>query len=332
MIDLFGTGGFKAVTMALDMDIFNALATSKMSAARLAETVDADEHGIRTLLTLLESHGYVTEDDGQYRCTATTTKWLTEDSKTNMGPFLTFWDELVFPFWDQQLETAIREGEPSQTMFEWFDEEPARWETAQRGFRAAASVMVDEVADKITVPKDATDVLDVGGGHGLYSIELCRRHSNLSATIFDNPEALDIAREEIAEADLKDRMDTQGGDYWTDDMGIGNDLALLFNVIHINNAKENTRLFERVATTLEPGGRIVLLDQLEGSSSMPVGQAALGFLGMTYLVTVGADIHPYTDVEKWLHNAGFENVQKKSIRRAGPGNMLIEATKDTDAL
>lgn len=330
MLDLFGAGGFKAVTLALDMGLFEELAASQLSVTRLAETLGADEHGVEALLAFLEANGYVTEDDSRYGNTATTTKWLTEDSKTNVGPFLTFWDDLVFPLWEQQLETAVREGEPSQTMFEWFDEKPSRWKTAQRGFRAAASVMVDEVTDKVSVPDGATDAIDVGGGHGLYSIELCRRHPELSATVFDNPEALDLAREEIDGAGLTDRIETQGGDYWTDDMGAGYDLALLFNVIHSNNAERNVRLFERVADTLRPGGRIVLLDQLAGSSSMPVGKAGLGFLGLTYLVTVGADVHPYDEVAEWLHEAGFENVQKTSIRRAGPGNTLIEATKERD--
>jgi hypothetical protein len=118
-----------------------------------------------------------------------------------------------------------------------------------------------------------------------------------------------------------------GGDYWTDNLGARYDLVLVFNIIHAHGNVENERLFERIGETLEPGGRIAILDQLEGSARMPVGKTGIGFVGLTYLTTLGADIHPYEEVAEWLRSAGFENVSRSAIRRAGPGNTLIQATK-----
>lgn len=233
----------------------------------------------------------------------------------------------MFPFWERNLETAVREGEPTRTLYEWCDERPERWETAQRGFRAAASVLADGVAGKVTVPAGSARLLDVGGGHGLYSVELCRRHPDLSATVFDRPAALDVAREEIAAAGLGDRVDVRGGDYETDDLGSGYDLALVFNVTHAHDPAETVALFERVADALAPGGRIAVLDQFEGSGRTPVGEAGVGFVGLTYLVTLGATLHRYEDVVGWLRTAGFEDANRTPIRRAGPGNTLVEATK-----
>lgn len=260
ILDLFGAAGFEAVTLALDLGVFEALEGEKLPVYELADRLDVDEDGARMLLGFLDAQGYVVGDDGRYRNTRMTTKWLTEASETNMAPWFEFWNELVFPFWNDHLETAVREGEPPRTIYEWFDEEPARWETAQRGFRAAASLVVDEVADAIDVPEGATRVLDVGGGHGLYAIELCRTRPDLSATVFDYPEALEVARTEIAEARLGDRVNVASGDYWTDDLGDGYDLALAFNVVHAHDAGENRRLFERIGAAVEPGGRIAILD------------------------------------------------------------------------
>lgn len=341
VLDLFGAGGFEAVALALDLGLFEALADGDLSAVELADRLDADSDGLRVLLEFLSAQGYVAEDGGAYRNTATTATWLTTDSETNMGPWLTFWKELVFPFWDANLETVVRTGEPTQTIYEWFDEEPSRWDVAQEGFRAAASIIADEVAGKVTMPDspvadgssrdDPIRLLDVGGGHGLYAVELCRRHPHLSATVFDVPPALDAARAEIADADLDDRIDVRGGDYWTDDMGDGYDLALAFNVVHAHDAAENVHLFERVADALAPGGRIAVLDQFEGSARTPVGKAGVGFVGLTYFVTLGATIHPFEEVAEWLRAAGFEDVNRTPIRRAGPGNTLVEATKAGDS-
>ena len=330
MLDLFGAASFEAVSLALELDLFAALESDGAAVPELADRLDADEDGLRALLRFLEAQGYVADDGGRYRNTRMTTKWLTDASGTNMAPWLEFWDELVFPFWDEHLETAVRDGGPPGTIYEWFDEEPARWETAQRGFRAAASVVVDGVAGAVDVPAGSNRLLDVGGGHGLFAIELCRRHPDLSATVFDHPAALEVARTEIEAAGLDDRVAVAGGDYWTDDLGSGYDVALVFNVIHAHDGDENRRLFERVGEAVSPGGVIAVLDQLSGSGRTPVGRAGIGFVGLTYHATLGAELHPYEDVAGWLRSAGFDDVGRTSIRRAGPGNTLVQATKSGD--
>ena len=327
ILDLFGAASFEAVTIALEMGVFEVLVDQELSIPEVAFSLDTTEDGIHTLLTFLEAQGYVTEDDGRYRNTRMTKTWLTTASETNMAPWLTFWNELVFPFWDEHLEIAIREGDPPQTIYEWFDEDPERWTVAQRGFRSVASIIVDEVTTKVNVPDGATRVLDVGGGHGLYAIELCREHPGLSATIFDNPAALEAARTGIVKAGVDDRVEVSGGDYWIDDLGTGYDVAFVFNIIHAHDDEENKRLFERIGAALEPGGRIAILDQVAGSARTPVGKTGIGFVGLTYLATLGAEIHPYEDVVEWLRSAGFENVSQSAIRRAGPGNTLVQATK-----
>lgn len=104
--------------------------------------------------------------------------------------------------------------------------------------------MVDDVADAVSVPDDPARLLDIGGGHGLYSIELCRRHSNLAATIFDLPGAVEAMSGEIP-AEVAERIRTRAGDYHEDDLGDEYDLALLFNVVHAHRPAENIALFER---------------------------------------------------------------------------------------
>lgn len=331
ILDLFGAGSFEAACLALDMGVFETLADGDLSLGDLAARLDADEDGLRALLDFLAAQGYVAADDDRYRNTRMTETWLTAESETNMAPWLTFWNDLVFPFWEAHLETAIREGAPPKTIYEWFDEGPSRWDIAQRGFRAAATVILDEVAAAVDVPDGATRLLDVGGGHGLYAIDLCRRHPGLGATVFDVPAALEAVADEVAASDVGERVTLVGGDYTTDDLGSDYDVALLFNVVHAHDAAANQELFERVATALAPGGHIAVLDQLEGSARMPVGRSGLGFVGLTYLTTLGAETHPFEEVSAWLRAAGFEDVTRTAIRSGGPGNTLVQATRTEEA-
>lgn len=61
-----------------------------------------------------------------------------------------------------------------------------------------------------------------------------------------------------------------------DNFGEGYDLALLFNVIHAHDPAENIALLKRTADTLGPNGRVIVLDQWEGSGRTPGVEQVLG--------------------------------------------------------
>ena len=75
-------------------------------------------------------------------------------------------------------------------------------------------------------------MFDVGGGPGLYSILACQKYPQLTATLFDLPETIAIAREFVEEAGLSNRISLRGGSWETDDFGSGNDVVLFSNVLH----------------------------------------------------------------------------------------------------
>lgn len=81
----------------------------------------------------------------------------------------------------------------------------------------------------------------------------CEESPALSATIFDLPQALAVARADAAATGLDNRVTTQGGDYETDNLGSDYDVVLLFNVIHAHDPAGVRALLERVHDTLAPG-------------------------------------------------------------------------------
>lgn len=323
LLDLFGAGGFRAATLADDLGVLQVLSSAPRTPADVARELDLDEHGLEVLLGFLDPLGYVSRSGDAYEVSSMTRTWLAPGDRTDIGPWLGFWNELVFPYWDEHLEAVVREGEPSRTIYEWFDDDPSRWETAQRGFRAGARLTAPEVVDRVSLPDDATTLIDVGGGHGHFSSAFCREYPDLSATVFDTPEVESIVHETRATDGLGDRLTFTAGDYFSDELPTS-DVALLFNVIHAHSPAENLALFERVRSALEPDGRLVVLDQFEDSSWFPTVETALGFVALTYLVTLGGQIYPGGEVEASLREAGFENVRRTDLRRT-PGVSLLEA-------
>lgn len=325
MLDLIGAAGFEAVALALEIDLFETLAAAGggLTASDLADRTDADADGLARLADFLVVTGYLAADGDRYRLTGMTETWLL-DGAADLGPFFTFWHDQVLPFWRHELETAVRTGAPSRTLYDALDEDPARWRLAQAGFRSAASVVIDDVVDAVSVPDGPATLIDVGGGHGRFAAELCRRHPALSATVFDTPAAVAAVEADWPD-DLDGRLATRAGDYTTDDLGTGYDLALVFNVIHAHDPAANVALFERVADALAPGGRVVVLDQWANSGRSAVGRAALAFIALNYLVTLAGDVYSHEAVASWLREAGFSAVRRTSV---GPlsGLAVVEAT------
>jgi hypothetical protein len=233
LLDLFGAGAFRVVLSAMKLGLFDALAQGPLTGEQLAERLSINERAATTLLATLEAFGYVKRTrEGRYVNTPLTTKWLLGDSPTHLADFLTWWHQLVFRFWDQYFEQAMRDGQPPQTIYEWLESQPDGWKLAQAGFEATARLVVEDVVARIDVPRESKRVLDIGGGHGLYSIELCRRHPEITAAVFDLPVALERAKENRRASGLSDRVQILPGDYREDDLGSNYDLALVFNVIH----------------------------------------------------------------------------------------------------
>jgi hypothetical protein len=97
----------------------------------------------------------------------------------------------------------------------------------------------------------------------------------------------------------------------------GFDLALLFNVVHGYQHDDTVTLLRRAHDTLKPGGRLALFEQVQGSSALPLGRAALNLLSLSYFHVLGGQAHTFEDLRDWLGEAGFTDIERRNVTRAG---------------
>jgi SAM-dependent methyltransferase len=99
-------------------------------------------------------------------------------------------------------------------------------------------------------------LLDIGGGHGLYSIFFTEKYSNLKAWVLDFPEVTDITKEFISKYGAQERVETIAGDY--NNFRPDQD----FDVVFISNVTASYNdLLELLAISkscLTPGGLVIL--------------------------------------------------------------------------
>jgi len=117
-----------------------------------------------------------------------------------------------------------------------------------------------------------------------------------------------VGRARIAEAGLTDRVTIAAGDFHTDPLPPGHDLALLSAIIHMNSPEENRDLYRKTFSALVPGGRIVIRDHVMTPDRIAPGSGALFAVNML-VATPGGGTYTFEEIKAGLEAAGFENVR-----------------------
>jgi hypothetical protein len=325
MLDFIGAQAFRAVCVAVRLGLFEALGTGALSAPDVARRVGADARGTALLLEALEAFGYVRRRGALYANTVTTARWLLPGSPTDLAGGIPFFESMVFDRWGH-LEESIRGGRPALPGADWIARHPDGWRIYQQGMIATARMVAGEVVARVRLPPGARRLLDVGGGHGLYSVRFCRRQPGLSATVFDAAPALDVARDVVAAEGMKDRVTLQPGDFWVDALGTGYDVALVFNVVHAFPPAKNVELLSRVGGAVRAGGRLVIMEQLGGEAPKGLNRVVARLQALNYFNDLDAQTYAFEDVAGWLASSGFHAPQRLALRKT-PGFSLVLATR-----
>ncbi len=326
LLDVFSALGFRIVQAALRLRVFEVLESKPLTQEEIAQQINANPRGTQVLLNNLEALGYVQQHNMRYSNTSMTTKWMLNSSPRSIAVAFDYWGRVLFEHF-QDLEETIRNGQPATNYYNYTEQHPEESQVFQNWLVSAARLGIEEITRKIKIPGTARQLIDIGGGHGLYSIALCQRYPELSAIVFDGSQALKSARKNIETAKLDDRILTHEGNFMTDDLGSGYDIAFLFNIIHGLSPDENVNLLQRVAKTLKPGGSVVIGEQLADAKGGSAVQAIIQIFGLTFFQLLDARIYPYRDVAAWLRTSGFIKLRRTNLVE-NPGISLVFGIKE----
>ena len=181
---------------------------------------------------------------------------------------------------------------------------------------------VSAIVDAVEIPQGATRLLDLGGSHGLHSIAFCRRHPELTATIFDLPEALLKTGDALEESGLSNRITIQHGNFLEDELGTGYDVVLLFEILHNHTPEENTMLLTKAANALRPSGVVVILDDVRGEEFDEHNVA----FSLAMFACSGDRTYSLNEIDHWLERAGFDSSKQLAL----PSSVSLVVATRTD--
>jgi hypothetical protein len=181
--------------------------------------------------------------------------------------------------------------------------------------------IVDTVV-KATGLSQCHHLLDIGGATGNWTVGFLKVFPDAHATLFDRPEVIPMARQHLTEAGLLDRVTLVPGNYHTDSLPGGVDVAWLSAITHQHSREENRSLFTKIHQSLESDGVLLIRDiVLDESRCAPLAGALFAVNMLS--ATERGNSYTLSEYREDLTRSGFSAV---NLIQADEGmNALIRA-------
>lgn len=296
----------RALTVATVLGVFDALHEQPADADALAARVGLDPLGAETLLAALEALRYVERGaDGAFANTEVAERLLVSSSPDSIANFVGAQSDLHWEVLDG-LPGAVRDGDV-YAMHEQRQHDSPRWEAYMRGLYEI-SRRDHEVDAKLIELESPRRLVDVAGGHGGFSMAMCRRYPELAATVVDLPPSAAVGRKLVAEQGLVERIGFREGDVF--ELGLGEDLDVVasFNLVHHLSVERNRELCRMARAALAPGGCLVIGDAAAPEEGEPVSEHGAISSLLFYAWSHSRNFRP-SEIRAWMEGAGFEEVK-----------------------
>jgi 2-polyprenyl-3-methyl-5-hydroxy-6-metoxy-1,4-benzoquinol methylase len=309
---LFAYQHTAALKAAIDLDLFTAIEHGAHTSATIAAATVASERGIRILCDYMTTLGLLQKDVDRYSLAPAAAAFLSRTSSMYLGTMAGF---LTMPYvvrnFDNLTET-VRRGTVRPEGNTVSAENPV-WLEFARSMVPLAVPTAHAIASILDIEAmGPVKVLDIAAGHGMYGIVLAQRNQAAQVAAVDWEAVLEVAKEHAEKAGVSARYRTIPGDAFETDFGDGYDVALVTNFLHHFDPEHNTRFLRKVAASLAPGGRVVLVEFVPNPDR--VSPSAAARFSLTMLAgTPNGDAYTLAELKGMLEASGFHDVSAQSL-------------------
>ena len=312
----------EAISSAIELDIFTAIAAGHNTTQALAKQCRIAERGARILCDFLVINGFLNKSGNEYSLTEDSAKFLDRKSQAYMGSCIEFLltDEIRRTFRD--LTNAVRQGGCRQT-YAHAPESPV-WVSFARSM-APMMVMASQGLAEIVVGIESRSlkVLDIAAGHGLFGIALLRANPKAEVTAVDWKNVLEVARENANKFGVGDRYRTLAGSIFDVELATGYDLILVPNFLHHFDEPTIEHLLKKLHRALKPGGRVATLEFVPNEDRVsPAMPAAFALIMLAE--TPAGDAYTRSELETMFNRAGFSRHEFHAMPPS-PHSVLVSA-------
>ncbi len=302
-----------AMSAAIELDIFESLNDKPASAEELADRMGYESRALKALLPVLMHLGFLSDNDGGYRLTASARHFMLKDSPfcwsgvlKREGRMQTRHKLLIEAITGNKEEHEGRDRPGESWESGDVKKEMAREITAfMHSHSMAAAVGMTSSIDFSKVKR----FLDVGGGSGCFSIALAKLRKNVQCTVLELPTICELAEEYAADAGVSEQVDTTSVDMFRSAWPTGYDTHFFSNIFHDWSFDTCRQLAKSSFDALQPGGRIMLHEMLLNDG----GKGPYPAIAFSLLMSIGTMGQQFTlpQLKEILSSAGFTNIDSR---------------------
>jgi len=307
----------RIILSAAELDLFTILSKDSMSAHEIAKKLNGSLRGITILLNALVAMGLLEKKNERFRTPTEAAPLLSKDSPTSIMPMLMH-SVALWRRWSALTDIVRQNTDMSRPSAPEFKEKD------QEAFIGAMHAVAYQLAPSIVAainPGAAKKLLDIGGASGTYTQAFLEACPDMRATLFDLPPVIEMARRRLSGTGVFGRITLAAGDFYTDELPAGHDLALLSAIIHQNSMEQNLALYRKIYRSLEPGGRLVIRDHVMSPDRTQPVSGALFAVNML-VGTQSGGTYTFEEFHEALEAAGF--IKINLVQQDDRMNGLIE--------
>ncbi|HET7149230.1 MAG TPA: methyltransferase [Candidatus Nitrosopolaris sp.] len=247
--------------------------------------------------------------------------FLDKSKSTYIGDVIAMFDERLYKRWDklaQALKTnkpvGEKQGEDIESIFDKAKsnqeaEQLQKFTHAMHGVSIGQAMALTQNVDF----SKHTKMMDIGGGSGIYAIQVVANSPNMSAVVLDSKPVCQVADRYIRQYNLQDKVQTMTFDLFKDQFPSDCDVAFLSHVLHIFDRDKNITLLKKIYDSLPNENGIIIISEwlLNDEKSGPIPSA---LMGLTMIIeNSGGRGYSYNEISQMLTEVDFKNIERRAL-------------------
>lgn len=328
-----GTGfmATKTLLTAVNLELFTILAKRELSGKEIQNRLGLHKRNLYDFLDALVALGFLKrkglKESSYYSNAEDADMFLDKNKPSYMGGILEMCNNRLYPFWND-LEVGLKTGLPqnetkngSRPLFEEIYADPNKL----REFVGAMGGV--QMGNFIAFAKkfdfsNYKSLCDIGGAGGFLAAQVTLNNPHMQCSSFDLPPVAPIAKENIKNMQLENKVKILSGDFFTDDFPKA-DVITMGNILHDWGKEDKKTLIKKAYHVLPKGGALVIIENIIDDNRSENSFGLLMSLNMLIETPEGYDFSA-ADFGDLAKEAGFKEVS--IIPLSGPTSAAI-ATK-----
>lgn len=312
----------QAIYVAAKLGIADLLGDGPKTCDELAEATDCHPQSLHRVLRALSSVGIFTETTSASFALTPMAEFLQSEHPASMRSLACMYAEEQYRAWGDLLHSVKTGQRAFDNMFgsDYFTYLAGHPE-AGRVFNQAMTGWTNQLAGGVVDAYDFsgfTTVVDVGGGYGTLLAAVLQRHPGMQGILFDQPQVVEAASDQLQAAGVEDRCTLVGGDFFSE-VPAGGDAYVLAQILHDWDDERCVEILKQCRRVMQQDGRLLVVEMV-----LPEGQEPFfgKWLDLHMLVLLGARERTAAEYNALFQAAGFD-LTKVVATPSGPS--LVEA-------